>query len=243
MLYTVALCDDEAVHLDNLKDMLDTYQEQRSDCELEITCFGSAKELLYRVREQDYEPDLLLLDIYLQEEFGIEAAGELRRMGNKSQIVFITSSPEHALEAYRVQAAQYLVKPVGQEELFQALDSLLEESRRERRRYLVLRSERRVSRVAVDRIVFCEAQGKNQKMHLADGEVLLLHMTMTDLFGLLSDYREFVKVGASYIVNLEHAASLNARELAMDTQVHIHLPRGSYQPLKERYFKYYCEKK
>lgn len=242
-LYTVALCDDEAEHLDKLKDMLDTYQEQRPNCELAIACFGSAKDLLCRVREQNYEPDLVLLDIYLQEEFGIEAAGELRSMGNESQIVFITSSPEHALEAYRVQAAQYLVKPVGEEELFQTLDNLLNESRKERRRYLMLRAEGRVVRVAVDGIVFCEAQGKSQKMHLTDGEELLLHMTMTEIFGLLSDYPEFVKVGASYIVNLEHVVSLNARELVMETEANIHLPRGSYQPLRERYFNYYCEKK
>lgn len=242
-MYTVALCDDEAEHLDKLKDMLDTYQEQRPNCELAIACFGSAKDLLCRVREQNYEPDLVLLDIYLQEEFGIEAAGELRSMGNESQIVFITSSPEHALEAYRVQAAQYLVKPVGEEELFQTLDNLLNESRKERRRYLMLRAEGRVVRVAVDGIVFCEAQGKSQKMHLTDGEELLLHMTMTEIFGLLSDYPEFVKVGASYIVNLEHVVSLNARELVMETEANIHLPRGSYQPLRERYFNYYCEKK
>ena len=111
-MYTVVLCDDESVHLDKIRDMLETYQEQRQGCELKIECFESAETLLERFREQNYEPDLLLMDIYLQEEFGIAAAEELRSMGNKSQIVFITSSLDHALEAYRVQAAQYLVKPI-----------------------------------------------------------------------------------------------------------------------------------
>lgn len=242
-MYTVAVCDDEPAHLDKMKDMLDTYQEQRQDCELLIECFGSAEALLKRVREQKYEPDLLLLDIYLQEEFGIAAAVELRSMGNKSHIVFITSSLDHALEAYRVQAAQYLVKPVEQEELFHVLDRLLEESRIERRCYLVLRTEGRVSRVAVDKIVFCEAQGKSQKMHLIDGEELLLHMTMTEIFGMLAEYQEFVKVGASYILNLEHVVSMNSRQVLMEPKDSIHLPRGSYQPLRERYFNYYCEQK
>ncbi len=243
-MYTIALCDDESVQLRNLKSMLAVYQEQRSDCELEIECFRSAEALLGRVLEGDYEPDLFLLDIYLQEdEFGIETAGKLRDMGNKSQIVFITSSMDHALEAYRVQAAQYLVKPVEEEELFVVLDRLLEEKTKEQRRFLVLRANGSVSRVAVDRIVYCEAQGKSQKMYLEDGEELLLHMTMTEIFAKLSDYQEFVKVGASYIVNLEHIASLNAREAVMETEANIRLPRGSYQPLRERYFKYYCEKK
>lgn len=242
-MYTVALCDDEVVHLDQIKDMLDTYQEQRTDCELEIECFDSAEALLLKVREQGYEPDLLLLDIYLQKEFGIEAARELRSMGNKSQIVFITSSVDHALEAYRVQAVQYLVKPVKEEEIFQLLDRLLEEDRQERIRYLVLRTEGRLSRVAVDRIIFCEAQGKNQKMHLTEGEEVLLHMTMTEIFRILSDYPEFVKVGASFIVNMEYIVNMNSRELVMDAEVNIHLPRGSYQQLRERYFEYYCEER
>ncbi len=242
-MYTVAICDDEAVHLEKIKDMLETYQEQRTDCELEIECFISAEALLLRVREEGYEPDLLLMDIYLRKEFGIEAARELRSMGSKSQIVFITSSLDHALEAYRVQAVQYLVKPVDEEELFQLLDRVLEESRRERMRYLVLRTEGRLSRVAVDRIVFCEAQGKKQKMHLTDGEEVLLNMTMTEIFGMLSEYPEFVKVGASYIVNMEYIVNLNSRKLVMDTEMSIHLPRGSYQPLREHYFKYYCEKR
>ena len=42
-MYKVALCDDEAVHLEDLRDMLDMYQEQRPDCELEIECFASAE--------------------------------------------------------------------------------------------------------------------------------------------------------------------------------------------------------
>ena len=242
-MFTVVLCDDESVHLDKIRDMLETYQEQRQGCELKIECFESAETLLERFREQNYEPDLLLMDIYLQEEFGIAAAEELRSMGNKSQIVFITSSLDHALEAYRVQAAQYLVKPIEQEELFQVLDRLLEDSRKERNRYLVLRTEGRVCRVAVNKIVFCEAQGKNQMMHMIDGEELLLHMTMTEIFGMLSGYQEFVKVGASYIVNLEYVVSMNARKLQMDSETSIHLPRGSYQPLLEQYFNYYCEEK
>ena len=66
VLFTVVLCDDESVHLDKIRDMLETYQEQRQGCELKIECFESAETLLERFREQNYEPDLLLMDIYHQ---------------------------------------------------------------------------------------------------------------------------------------------------------------------------------
>ena len=63
---------------------------------------------------------------------------------------------------------------------------------------------------------------------------------MAKVYEMLSDYKEFVKAGISYIVNLEHIESLNAQELQMDNGRTVYLPRGSYQLLKEQYFSYYC---
>ena len=66
-------------------------------------------------------------------------------------------------------------------------------------------------------------------------------MTMKEIWEMLSCYDEFVRVGISYIVNLEHLKSLNAQEMKMDNGNILFLPRGSYQPLREKYFQYYCE--
>lgn len=55
---------------------------------------------------------------------------------------------------------------------------------------------------------------------------------MAKVYEMLSGYKEFVKAGISYIVNLEHIESLNAQELQMDNGRTVYLPRGSYQSLK-----------
>lgn len=74
-----------------------------------------------------------------------------------------------------------------------------------------------------------------------NGSQSLLHMTITEIFAMLSDYQEFVKVGAAYIINLEHVESLNAQDVYMDNGKKIYLPRGAYRPLRQQYFQYYCE--
>ena len=79
---------------------------------------------------------------------------------------------------------------------------------------------------------------KYQIIYLTDGTQLRLHMTMTALYGELSDCSEFVRVGATYIVNLMHVENLNARQIQMAGQRIIYLPRGSYKPLREQYFRY-----
>lgn len=239
-MYLIALCDDEAAELKKTEQMLSSYEKNHPEKELLVECFESVEELLYMAREKNYMPDLILMDIYMPEKTGIAAARELRDMGNRGKIIFLTTSREHALDAFGVDAAHYLVKPVSEELLFPILDRFLEYIEEERRKYIILRIEGRMQRVAVSNIVYCEAQGKRQYLYLEDGRQCLLRITITEICDMLARYHEFVRVGAAYVVNLEHVESLNAQELQMDIGRKIYLPRGSYSSLRERYFEYYC---
>ncbi len=237
----IALCDDETEELDKTEMLLNAYRNRNPKYGFSIERFGSAEELLYAVKEKDYMPDLLLLDIYMPQKLGTVAAKEIRALGSDGRIVFLTTSTAHALEAFRVDAMQYLVKPVMEKELFRVLDRFFVHIEEEQKKFLLLRIDGKICRVAVSDIVYCEAQGRYQCLYMADGRQLVLRMTMTEIYGMLSDYQEFAKVGISYIVNLEHIDSLNAQNICLDNGKNIHLPRGAYQPLKELYFKYYCE--
>ena len=181
------------------------------------------------------------MDIYMPKKLGIEAAYELRDMGSKGRIIFLTTSREHALDAFGVEASQYLVKPITENVLFSVLDKLLGDMKRARRKYLLLRIDGRIQRVVVNDIVYCEAQGKTQQLYLSNGMQYGLRRTMAEIYEMLACYREFSRVGVAYIINLEHVVSLNAQEVEMDNGEKIYLPRGAYQPLRERYFSYYCE--
>lgn len=240
-MYRIALCDDETAELHETERMLKDYEESHSETEFIIKCFESADELLDQVRENSYIPDFILMDIYMPEKLGIEAAHELRDMGSKGRIIFLTRSREHALDAFGVEASQYLIKPITEKVLFPVLEKLLGDMEEARRKYLLLRIDGRIQRVAVNDIVYCEAEGKMQHLYLSNGTQYELRRTMAEIYEMLACYREFSRVGVAYIVNLEHVDSLNAQEVEMDNGKKIYLPRGSYQPLRERYFSYYCE--
>lgn len=240
-MYQIALCDDETIELAKIEKMLNNYQKYHIEMDLKIEAFKSVNELLRISREENYMPDLLLLDIYMPEKLGIAAAKELRDMGNSSRIVFLTTSKEHALDAFSVEASQYLVKPIQEKKLFSVIDKLLNELDEEGKKYLLLKIDGQIHRIALRDIVYCEAQKKKQCIQLSDGTQSVLRMTMKEIWEMLSCYNEFARVGISYIINLEHLKSLNAQEMKMDNGNILFLPRGSYQPLREKYFQYYCE--
>ena len=81
-MYLIALCDDEEADLDKTEQMLKSYGKEHPETEFIMERFLNADSLLNRIREKNYKPDFIFMDIYMSEKSGIDAARELRAMGN-----------------------------------------------------------------------------------------------------------------------------------------------------------------
>ncbi len=248
-MYLIALCDDELAELEKTEKLLSDYEKKHSGLDFVIRSFQNVDELLCLVREENFMPDLIFMDIYMPDSernsypLGMEAAKELRGMNYKGELIFLTTSKEYALEAFDVAALQYMVKPVSEEKLFSVLNGLLRDIDEERKKYILLKIDGNLVRVPLNDIVYCEAQGKTQCLHLTNGTQHILRMTLTELYDQLSHYQEFVRLGVAFIVNIGYIGSLNAKEILMDNGMKIYLPRGTYKSLREHYFSYYCRGK
>jgi len=248
-MYLIALCDDELAELEKIEKLLSDYEKKHPSLDFMIRHFENADELLYLVKEENYMPDLIFMDIYMPDRernsypLGMEAAKELRNINYKGKLIFLTTSKEYALEAFDVDALQYMVKPVSEGKLFLVLNNLLKDIEEERKKFILLRIEGSLVRVSINEVVYCEAQGKKQWLYLINGTRYLLRMTMTEIYELLANYQEFVRIGVAFIVNLGYIGSLNAKEIHMDNGMKIYLPRGTYKGLREQYFSYYCRER
>ncbi len=245
MTVQIALCDDDTTEMYKTEKLLSAYEQRHTGVEFMIECFESADELLYMLRERNYMPDLIFMDIYMPGETGelvskgMEAARQLYDMEVRAKLVFLTTSREHAFDAFDVGAFQYLPKPLCADKLFSILDRFLKEET-EREQFILLRVKEMDIKVPLNDIVYCEVQGRQQCIYLTDGTKVMQNLTMTKIYEMCSPCQELVRVGASYIVHLEHIESLNAQEAWMDNGQKIYLPRGTYRRLREQYFDYYC---
>ncbi|MDE7311714.1 MAG: LytTR family DNA-binding domain-containing protein [Eubacterium sp.] len=240
-MYYIALCDDKPEELDKSKNMLKLYQDQHPEFTFSIRQFQKAEELLWMVQEKNYTPDLLIIDIFMPGKLGVDTAKELRKMGSRCSIIFLTISREYALEAFQVDAVQYLLKPISQHELFQVLDKVWKKINEGQKKYLLIRIGSSLCRIPVQNILYIEAQKKCQQLYLNDGTQYLLRLTMAKLYEMLAEYKAFAKAGVSYIVNLIHVESISTQMIHLDNGKQIYLPRGAYPAFKKQYFQYYCE--
>ncbi len=133
MAYRIAVLDDDIRELHRTVKMLSFYEETHPQYELEITCFQEIKPFMEAVYCEDENEkwafDVLLMDVYLPDGDGIESAQVLRDKGYEGIIIFKSSLGEDAIRAYSVSALHYLVKPVSQAKLDEAMDRAVEKIR------------------------------------------------------------------------------------------------------------------
>ena len=120
-MITVAICDDEQYFLAHLQKSVERYFSMQ-DQDIQIFEFANGESLL----SSGQNFDVILMDLKLPGKNGMEIIKQLRREKSRCQVIFITSFQEYALQAFQVDAVHYLLKPITDENLYQALERSIE---------------------------------------------------------------------------------------------------------------------
>ncbi|MBN2221927.1 MAG: response regulator transcription factor [Vallitaleaceae bacterium] len=231
----IAICDDEQQEIERVHHFLKEYTNKYPQYEISTVTFTAPLELLSYVEEKGGF-DVFFLDIYMAGMLGTEAARALRRFDGSGEIVFLTSSRDHAIEAFEVNAAQYLIKPYSESSIFSALDQVMKRLKVDRRHMLKLKTSEGMIRLYSRNVVYTET-GKNnfQIIHTIQGEKIEVRMTSTELFELLQPTNYFVRCGVSFNLNLKYIRQIRKDAIVFDSGEQLAYPYRSYPKLKEAF--------
>ena len=192
-MFLIAICEDETYLLEELRKKAEAYLKTRH-YPAEIRTFTSGEDLLKEQRPFD----LILLDLVLPGINGLETA---KRLSSKSRIIFITSYREYAVDAFEVEAVHYLLKPVTDERLYQAMDRALNRSKQEDDRTLALIKSGSTHILPIRDILYCEVFDHRVCIHTAQGNYEYSG-TLDMLEGKLDG--RFFRCHRSYLINMSH---------------------------------------
>ncbi len=235
MPLTIAICDDNAAQIKELRRLLDEWSGDKPFA-VAIDEYISAESFLFSY--PDNPCDLLLLDIEMKRINGMELAKKLRIKGDMLPIVFITGYSEYMNEGYEVEALHYLLKPVDKQKLFAVLDRYVK--RRTPENEIMLKCEDSSIHISPDSIVYCEAVGKKTKVFTCDGQTLLCDTGISGLKNLLSG--NFIHCHRSYLVNLRFVQSIGKAEIRLDNGTAVPLSRRLYKEVNENFIEFYAGK-
>lgn len=237
-MFNIAICDDESNELKYVKNILDKYIEKYPDYNICVSTFCSPVELLEYISKKGGF-DLLLLDIYMPGMLGTEVAKELRSHGDNSEIIFLTTSRDHAVEAYELDAVQYILKPFNENIFNKTIDKLFDRLNMHSRQIITLKTSKGIFKLAPRYVIFTETGRNNyQIIHTIQGEKYEVRMTASELFELLSQNKYFLKCGASINVNLKYIRQITKDMIYFDTGESINYPYRAYQNLKDHFMSY-----
>jgi two-component system LytT family response regulator len=239
------IVDDEAPSRANLRLALASHP----DWQLLAECDGAASA---RAALAAHDIDVIFLDIQMPFESGLVLAREISRLRAPPLIVFATAYSEHAVDAFEVHALDYLLKPLNDARLAQAVErigAMLGQRQREaygaavrdyveagvgqavtRLERINVRSVGRIEQIRVDDILRIESAGNYVELHL-EGRTVLHRITLNRLEALLAP-GEFLRVHRSAIVRRGQIARL---ETVGDGSYRLTLRCGATVAVSERY--------
>lgn len=225
-MYRIAVCEDDPRTAEQNKTaacrVLDGKgRAQGRDYDVEV--FHAATPLMERLTANSNAYQLLLLDIQLDRDNGVELARFLREHQVSASIIYITDHPGFALDSFPTYPLEYLLKPVDEERLAAALDWDW------RQRHI--RQKRPVLRVGgrafpLNEIIYLETAGRKTAIHTKEERIEYA----VPLSKLKEDFRQqgFCLSHFSYLVNLSHVTRVERDTLTLDT--------GESIPVSRRYY-------
>ncbi|MCE6992818.1 LytTR family DNA-binding domain-containing protein [Dyadobacter sp. CY323] len=175
--------------------------------------YSSAVEALQAINTKQL--DVIFLDIQMPDLTGIELARILEKAGNRApRIIFTTAFNQYALDGFRVDAIDYLLKPFNYEEFLraatkaQAYAELLQKASaaafpETKDEYLFLKVEYQLVRIAYDDILYMEGLKDYVKVHLKSDPKPILSLTSLKALEEKLPAIKFMRVHRSFIVNLD----------------------------------------
>lgn len=232
----IAFCDDDMEVLHQMNELLDRYRVERNE-DITYAAFQSPFELLTEI-EKGIRPDILFLDVVMPGQNGMDVAKEIRQYDTNMKIIFLTSSPEFAVESYSVGAYFYQLKPIWEESFFRLMDSVLAECEKKKKNSLILRSKDGITRIDLQQLEYCEVLGRKLLFHLENGAVLESAGSLDDLAVQLMQYSNFFRPHRSFLVNMEYIQNISSRSIKMVNDAEIPIPHGKCSEIKNTYMEY-----
>jgi two-component system, LytTR family, response regulator len=175
---------------------------------------------------RDYHPDLIFLDIKMEDGTGFDLLQKLKPVDFK--VIFITAWDNYAIQAFKFSAVDYLLKPLDPDDLTDAvkkagnviqkdfntqLENLHEhiESQDKRHKKIIIRTSDKIFLVSIGDLLFCESEGNYTTIWLTDNQSILASNSLKEYEDMLKDYG-FFRVHKSYLINMKYITRFEKAE-------------------------------
>jgi len=191
-----------------------------------VTIVGEAENLIQAVELiKTHKPDVVFLDIEMPGKSGLQIIDEISQEEINYDIIFTTAYNQYAVQAFRLSAIDYLLKPIKELELIEAINKLQEHKQLnysakrltalshnfliQNDKTLCIPINHGYEYIPINKIEYIEADGAYAHIFLDDKKRKTVSKNLKYFEDILQNMDSFIKVNRSCILNLQHLAIFN----------------------------------
>lgn len=226
-MINLAIVDDSVIHSQRVKQLLNTIDSLR------VTSFVSKEDFLLFEGNKDFE--VMILDIELGEESGVDFSKELWKSHPDLMIIFLSSYEHYMKEAFGLNVFQYMLKENMETDLVPALRELLVLVEERKPRVVSFRTHEGELEFKERDIYYVLYEDRHPVLYHRSGSFSVLGLSLSDVANRLSEDL-FVKANSGCLVNLKHIYKLNNKEFRLkQASFIIPIARGRYSEVHKKY--------
>lgn len=229
----IAICDDEKEFVTYLTELVNRYAAETGE-EIKVSAFYDGMEL---TTHYDTTIDLIFLDIQMKMVNGLRTAERIRQMDEKVGIIFLTTLTQCALEGYKYQAANYIIKPMKYARMKAEIEQWRRRSRKLDSPAIVVANDSGKYKIFLNTLQYVETFNRNLLLH-TEQENIICYRSMKELEQELAPHG-FVRCHTSYIVNLFFVKGVKKLEITLVTGETIPISQPKRRQFMEQLAEYW----
>lgn len=236
----IAICDDELSCRERAMAAAAQYAAAYPEKHIEFTPFSHPEDLLESA-EKIGGYDIYVLDVVMPGMNGISLGLALRDAGYDGKIIYLTTSEEYSLDAFRVKAFDYIIKPITDAAFRRAIDEASALIAEKKDKSLLVKTKERSIRIHFDSILYVALNRRSLVYHLIGGrtvESTSLRGTFSDAAAELLADRRFCLCSVGMAVNLDHITEIESEAVLFGPGVRVYLGEKYCRKLRSVWSEY-----
>ena len=234
----IAVCDDDSAAVSANQRAAEEALKQCGSLG-EVITYTDSKNLLYDITEDGFFFDLILLDIEMPDNTGMELAEKIRPFLPDVKIIFITSHVEYAIDAFELSIFRYVPKSDREKRLPAALLDAIRLIQLEEGRTYTIQTNSRLEKIPLKEILYIQRDGKNAVITWGRGTARV-RKSLQQVFEEL-EAEEFLFIDRGCIVNMIHIMQVREGMVVLKNGASLPVSRSHLQEVKTQINTYWGE--
>ena len=209
-MVNVAICGNIEIEGTSVPELLSRSAHSLDIPEPAVCTFASTFELLEHLDDANATPfiDFVFLRGGQRGMSALQVIRDARSAGYTGGLMLVEDTSSNAPEAWRLHVDRYVLVPLSPKNFTGEIETILKQLARIDNESTILRIRGNAQRIMFSQLVYAQTFNHDQALHMSDGQIASIRCSSQDLFDKLSHDSRFLKLGSSYIVNLDFVRAM-----------------------------------